>query len=287
MGISLGGIIAGGMGGAAAAVGDITKGYIDTEQRGVLAKQAQDAELAKAKAIEDYRIQSGNANRKQLAGELDSTVDRLTREEQARRLTAFDAKHGDGTVTRTPDNLSPEARADTPLDDADQARILQKAGLVTGQMDVKDAAANSMRTAALEGQSNRLTQRLDSQESMNQARIDERAREADAKLEHAMQQVKTGSTQDRLTTIVNSSNATLKSLTEAGAPRTPQGKAEWERQVSDAKELRDIANAQLRARLKGETAPPGYTGPSTSPRPSSGSARKDVSSALDAWNKAR
>jgi hypothetical protein len=59
---------------------------------------------------------------------------------------------------------------------------------------------------------------------------------------------------DRLTTMINSANATIKSLTEGSKGSTPEAKAEWQRQYDDAVALRDKATGMLKGSLD-ERAP--------------------------------
>lgn len=312
MGISLGGIIAGGMGGAAAAVGDLTKGYIDDQRRNELMQQTQAAELAKSNAIDASRQRSGDDHRKKLAGELNSTVDRLTREEQVRRLQGFDAEHGDGSVTRTPEGLTDWVRADVPLDDADQARILQRAGLETGQMDVKDASANSLRTAGLEAQNLRLQDRMAAMERMSTAT--NASREAVGANQNASREAvgaDRNASREEIGANQNASREEVASIRAAAAEgkilatakpettldvvrrqladldkqshgRTLEEKAKFQATVAAFERARDQALEKINSR---DAAPPRYAGSPPSPGAPSGSPRRDVSSARDAWNK--
>jgi hypothetical protein len=60
---------------------------------------------------------------------------------------------------------------------------------------------------------------------------------------------------DRLTTMVNSANTTIKSLQEGSKGSTPEAKAEWQRQYDDAVVLRDKAMSLLKGQID-EKAPP-------------------------------
>lgn len=51
---------------------------------------------------------------------------------------------------------------------------------------------------------------------------------------------------ERLTTMINSANATIKSLNDGPRGKTPEEKAEWQRQMDEAKWLRDKATQQLK-----------------------------------------
>lgn len=61
---------------------------------------------------------------------------------------------------------------------------------------------------------------------------------------------------DRLTTMVNSANATIKSLTDGSKGNTPEAKAEWQRQYDDAVALRDRAMGLLKGSLDEKANPP-------------------------------
>lgn len=54
---------------------------------------------------------------------------------------------------------------------------------------------------------------------------------------------------DRLTTMINSANATIKSLNDGSKGSTPEAKAEWQRQYDDAVALRDKATGLLKGTL--------------------------------------
>lgn len=75
---------------------------------------------------------------------------------------------------------------------------------------------------------------------------------------------KTGQTHDRLSTVINSANATLKSLEDNGPGKTEASKALWERQRADAIALRDQAIGLQKEALGARGTPPAATGTSTS-----------------------
>lgn len=64
------------------------------------------------------------------------------------------------------------------------------------------------------------------------------------------------SSPERLYSIVNAMNATIKNLTEGGKGNTPEAKAEWQRQYETAVRVRDRASALLDANLGERGAPP-------------------------------
>lgn len=63
-------------------------------------------------------------------------------------------------------------------------------------------------------------------------------------------------TQERLSTVINSANATLKSLEDNGPGKTPESKALWERQRADAIALRDQAISLQKEALGARGTPP-------------------------------
>jgi hypothetical protein len=75
---------------------------------------------------------------------------------------------------------------------------------------------------------------------------------------------KKGQTQERLSTVINSANATLKSLDDNGPGKTEASKALWQKQRDDAIALRDEAIALQKEALGARAAPPAATGTSTS-----------------------
>jgi hypothetical protein len=60
---------------------------------------------------------------------------------------------------------------------------------------------------------------------------------------------------DRLTTMVNSANTTIKSLQEGSKGSTPEAKAEWQRQYDDAVVLRDKAMSLLKGQIDEKGTP--------------------------------
>lgn len=71
---------------------------------------------------------------------------------------------------------------------------------------------------------------------------------------------------ERLTTTINSANATIKTLLEGSRGRTPEEKAEWQRQYDAAVQLRDRATSLLKDSLDGRAPKPS---PAPAPGPAS------------------
>lgn len=64
-----------------------------------------------------------------------------------------------------------------------------------------------------------------------------------------------GSSQERLTTIINTQNQTIKSLNDGSRGKTPEEKAEWESQMAQAKKVRAAAQKQLDKLFETEEKP--------------------------------
>ena len=77
-----------------------------------------------------------------------------------------------------------------------------------------------------------------------------------------------GKTQERLSTVINSANATITSLQNSSKGNTAESKATWERQMADAIAMRDQAIALQKEALSGRAEPspppPAAAGTSTS-----------------------
>lgn len=76
-----------------------------------------------------------------------------------------------------------------------------------------------------------------------------------------------GSSQERLTTMVNSANQTIKSLNEGSRGKTPEEKADWQRQMNDAVKLRDNAQSRLNRLFDEDNAPAKPSKPSDNQKP--------------------
>lgn len=81
---------------------------------------------------------------------------------------------------------------------------------------------------------------------------------------------------DRLTTMVNSANTTIKSLQEGSKGNTPEAKAEWQRQMDDAVALRDKAMTLLKGQMDEKATPKPEPGAPKAETPPSLSAVKDA-----------
>ena len=82
---------------------------------------------------------------------------------------------------------------------------------------------------------------------------------------------------DRLTTMINSANATIKSLNDGSKGNTPEAKADWQRQYDDAVALRDKATSMLKGTLEEKSPTP----PKPTPGAGSGAAAEKAPSIAD------
>jgi hypothetical protein len=74
---------------------------------------------------------------------------------------------------------------------------------------------------------------------------------------------------ERLSSVVNSANATIKSLMDAGKGSTPESKAAWDKSMSDATAVRDKAQALQNNALDIRDNPKPTPAPGEMPRPKS------------------
>lgn len=79
---------------------------------------------------------------------------------------------------------------------------------------------------------------------------------------------------DRLTTMVNSANTTIKSLQESSKGKTPEAQAEWQRQYDDAVVLRDKAMSLLKGQMDEKTPP--------KPKPETGASKAETAPVVKA-----
>jgi len=78
---------------------------------------------------------------------------------------------------------------------------------------------------------------------------------------------------EKLTSMINSANATIKSLTEGSKGNTPEAKAEWQRQYDDAVAVRDKATALQKGSLdaRDTNKPAAPAKPEAAPKPEAAS----------------
>lgn len=125
-------------------------------------------------------------------------------------------------------------------------------------VDVKDGTAFNQYTGA-----NQATEKGKSEIAENIAQ----ASKANAEAREALAKAADGGkamNPERLTTMVNSANATIKNLMDGSRGRTPEEKAEWQRQYDAAVQLRDRATTLLNQNLDGRAPKPG---PAPAPAP--------------------
>lgn len=289
------GIIAAGMAGLAGQVVDIAKGGIEHDRREQLLRATKEAELEKTRAIEELKREFGQRDRTEMATDIGVRTEGILAQQQADRLNNFYSKDGSISQLR-PEDISDEEKFMVQPTDADRAAARRRAATEGGWLGPKDEALAEGRIAAQEGQNNRLEKRLDSQERQTAERLAAQERIAEQRLQALIAKLEKGgqkgSSADRLTTIVNSMNATIKNLTESDRPKTPEGKAAWQQQMDEAIALRDLATKKLKGRMESDETEVGYPDPAPAPpvqtgvtsRPGSGNGRKDVQDALKLWN---
>lgn len=282
--MDFGGIIAGALGGAARQTGELADNAIQMDNRATLQQQESEIALARAKALEDYKTQSGNRQRSERADRINTGAAGIVARQQADRLNNFYNKGGDGTVTAlNPEDISDEEKAMVPTSESDLSQARIKAASQSGDLDPNQEAAISGRQAALEAANDRMAVRLESQQQISQDRILSSERNTDVRVQAAIDKAMAGSNKDakkdRLTTIINSMNATIKNLTEGERGKTPEAKAAWKKSLDDAIALRDGATAQLKTSMLDVQPTP----KPASAAPSASGSRKDVADALKAW----
>jgi hypothetical protein len=71
---------------------------------------------------------------------------------------------------------------------------------------------------------------------------------------------------ERLSTVINAANATIKSLTDGGKGKTKESEAAWQKSMDDAVAVRDQAQALQRGALEAKNVPPAPTGAMPEPK---------------------
>lgn len=71
---------------------------------------------------------------------------------------------------------------------------------------------------------------------------------------------------ERLSSVINSANATIKSLVDGGKGSTKEAQAAWQKSMDDAVAVRDQAQALQRGALEAKNAPPAPTGAMPEPK---------------------
>jgi hypothetical protein len=166
-------------------------------------------------------------------------------------------------VTKGRRNQQEVDASDAAIRDPSKAGIIGQ-GMAAGDakplVDVKDGTAFNQYTGATA-----TTEKGRSEITENLAQ----AGKANAQGREALAKAAEGGkvSQERLTTMVNSANTTIKTLLDGSRGRTDEEKAEWKRQYEAAVELRDRATTLLNQGL-GARAPAPTPAPAPSPAPS-------------------
>ena len=165
-------------------------------------------------------------------------------------------------VTKGRRNQQEVDASDAAIRDPSKAGIIGQ-GMAAGDakplVDVKDGTAFNQYTGATA-----TTEKGRSEITENLAQ----AGKANAQGREALAKAAEGGkvSQERLTTMVNSANTTIKTLLDGSRGRTDEEKAEWKRQYEAAVELRDRATTLLNQGL-GARAPAPTPAPAPSPAP--------------------
>lgn len=127
----------------------------------------------------------------------------------------------------------------------DEAKTALEMG-THSQVQKSFEAARSATLAEIKAENSKARDEQRHQETMQGLGVRQQVADTAAKrAEDAASKAVKGESKDRLTTIVNSQNATIKSLNDQGKGQTPESKAAWQKQMDVAVGLRDRANQQL------------------------------------------
>lgn len=275
--MKLSGLISGVMGGAAKGYGQYAEGELKKQQELDLRKQLMAAEEEKALRIDEIKRNRDIADiPRKGAAETGVAVDRARalipgEVERTRQVGAAQTDVEVGRAERMIPVKADETRqvgAATTGVMADRAPVLAAAeaqgevaktqvpGFLDARQSQTDAGVSTSQKAVQGSQVALQAQQIEKYKA--------EIRKIDADI--ASGGGATGATRDRLTTIVNSANATIKSLQDGGRGATKEAKEEWQRQYDAAVALRNQATRLLQSSLNDR----GGT-PNPSAAPASGS----------------
>lgn len=168
-------------------------------------------------------------------------------------------------------------------------KSFQKSGLIAGEptrnqqriQEAEDLYAGARKIGAsaktlesIDAQRKRTLEeiRIESKEESEKAqraqtdrRLDIMEKSADARA--ARGDSDKSNSQERLTTMINSANQTIRSLNDSSKGNTPESKAEWQRQMDDAIKLRNNAQSRLNRLFEENNAPAKPPKPSDNAKP--------------------
>lgn len=210
----------------------------------------------KVRTLDDeYGVMESTAYPPGLDRELKAKAQTLAKIEES---FVLGSKYDD--VTKGRRNQQEVDASDAAIRDPSKAGIIGQ-GMAAGDakplVDVKDGTAFNQYTGA-----NQATEKGKSEITENIAQAAKANAEAKEALAKAAEGGKVNA--ERLTTMVNSANATIKNLMDGSRGRTPEEKAEWQRQYDEAVSLRDRATKLLNQNLDGRAPKPG---PAPAPAP--------------------
>lgn len=150
------------------------------------------------------------------------------------------------------------------------APVLARGKAAAAPIEAEGEAQGLIAKVGVPGYTGALQSETDAKESTSTKDLrDSTIGKNDAEIRKIDNEIQTGGglkekSRDRLTTIVNSANATIKSLNEGSRGKTAEEKAEWKRQMDEAIALRDRATSLLRENIGGSKASPD---PASTPSP--------------------
>ena len=303
--MDFGGIIAGALGGGAKAAGEVAQGNIDAAHRADLAQQTADIELQKMKAAKDYGIESDNAVRQARADRINTGAQGIIASQQGQRLDNFynaDLQPGQAPsdLAHDPSGISDEEKSQVQPSDRDLSLARLSAAAQSGDLDPNQEATTNSRTMAIEGQNQRLLDKLDSYEKTSAERtaasLDRNAAfrertELTSSDRNAALQLKldprtvAADPQKALSSV----NTAILGMENGSHGSTPDAKKEWSQQHDMAIKLRASIMQRIQGKVDGTdpiastSGAPG-TIPRATPPAGSGNPRKDVADASKLWN---
>jgi len=244
------GLIAGVLGGAARGYTQMAEGELKKQQELDLRTQLMEAETEKQLRIDEIKRNRDVAD--------------IPRKAEATAAAAPILARGDAAAA--PIRAEGEAAA-APIKargEAAAAPIRAEGEAAAAPIKARGEAQGQIAKTSTPGYTKSLQDETDAKVSRSQkAYYSARVNKMNKEIEKIANDISvgnvSGTSRDRLTTIVNTANDTIKSLNEGSRGRTAEEKAEWKRQMDAAIALRNKATSLLNENLE-------------APRPSGGSA---------------
>jgi len=290
--MNLGGIIAGGMQGGAAAAQGMAQEGIAADSRTALMKATQDADLARAKALDDYKRQGKNTDRAARAKRVNDAAGMIDREMQERVADKHKPMNGMGPILPAEEvRLSQTQKARNRFAGAAKTGDLApqtEASLLASEDRLISAErraekAEDRRDGRLDkaeaGKNQRQDDALDSREEISQKRLDAALANGGGA---------GGAEKERLETLMNTLQTRMSKLQESDRGRTPEAKAQWQRDYDDASDLYRAALQRRKSKFDNAAAPSGGAQVNATPKPpgkvgaSASTSKEAVKAAADA-----